>query len=138
MIRDHLIAAIKESFPNLPFSFPQSSNLIATLQSPSAEIGTLEIYDDGDEATVSISEITHGHFDRFDTSLGETQRDRQIVEDVIGFLRALFADKVLLFRTPSRSMGGWRRLDLSSEPPTFSPGREYFLWSGPYDTHKLV
>jgi hypothetical protein len=138
MIRDHLTAAIKESFPSLPFSFSQSSNPVATLQSPFAEIGKLEIYDDGDEATVSISEITHGHFNPYDTSLSETQRDQQIVEDVISFLRALFDDKVLLFRTPSRGMGGWLRLDLSPKPPTFSSGREYFLWSGPYDTHKIV
>jgi len=138
MIRDHLTAAIKESFPSLPFSFSQSSNLVATLQPPFAEIGKLEIYDDGDEATVSISEITHGHFNPYDATLSEEQRDRQIVEDVISFLRALFADQVLLFRTPSRGMGGWLRLDLSPEPPTLSSGREYFLWSGPYDTHKVA
>ena len=136
MIRDHLIAAIKESFPGHTFSFPQSSNLVATLQSCFAELGRLEIYDDGDEATVSISEITHGHFNPYDTSLTETQRDQEIVEDVIDFLRALLSDKVLLYRTPNRASGGWLRLDLLPEPPAFSSGSEYFLWSGPYDTHE--
>jgi hypothetical protein len=138
MIRDHLTAAIKESFPSLPFAFSQSSNLVASLQSPFAEIGRLVIYDDGDEATVSISEITHGHFNPYDATLSAEQRDRQIVEDVISFLHSLFADRVLLFRTPSRRMGGWLRLDRSSEPPTLSSGREYFLWSGPYDPHKVA
>jgi hypothetical protein len=48
MIRDHLIAAIKESFPSLPFLFSQSSNPVAKLQPPFAGIGTLDIYDDGE------------------------------------------------------------------------------------------
>jgi hypothetical protein len=138
MIRDHLIAAIKESFPSLPFLFSQSSNPVAKLQPPFAGIGTLDIYDDGEEATVDITEVTHGHFNPYDASLSEEQRDRQIVEDVISFLRALFADRVLLFRTPGRGIGGWVRLDVSPEPPTFDAGREYFLWSGPYDTHKVA
>lgn len=138
MIRAFLIPAIKEAFPNLPFSFSESSNLVATLKAPFPEIGELQIYDDGEEATVSISEVTHGHFNPYDESLSREQRDRKIAEDVMSFLRALFADRVLLFRTPNRGMGGWRRLDVSTEPPTFSSGHEYFLWSGPYDTHKVA
>ena len=141
MIRDLLIPAIKEAFPNLPFSFSQSSNPVAKLQPPCGEIGTLDIYDDGGEATVYITEITHGHFNPYDASLSEAQRDRLIVEDVIGFLRALFADRVLLFRTPGqgiRGIGGWQRLDISPKPPVLNPEREYFLWSGPYDAHKVA
>jgi hypothetical protein len=138
MIRDHPTEAITKSLPSFPFSFSQSANLVATLQSPISEVGGLEIYDDVDEATASISEITHGHFNPYDATLGEQQRDQQIVEDVISFLRALFADWVLLFRTPNRGMGGWLRLDLSLEPPILSSGREYFLWSGPYDTQKVA
>jgi hypothetical protein len=131
MIRDYLTSAIKKSFPSFPFSFSQSSNLVATLHSAFLGIGRLEVYDDGNEATVSISEITHGHFYSDDAILSEEQRQQQIAEDVIAFLRALFADQVLLFRTPSRGTGGWLRLDLSPEPPIFTSGREYFLWSGP-------
>jgi hypothetical protein len=138
MIREHLTAAIRESFPSLPFSFLQSSNLIATLESPFAEIGKLEVYDDGEEATVCITEVTHGHFNPYDSSLTEQQRDQKIVEEVIDFLQALFAGKVLLERTPSRHIGAWRRLDLLPKPPVLNPEREYFLWSGPYDTHKAA
>lgn len=138
MIRDLLIPEIKKSFPDLPFSFSQSFNPIAHLQPSFTGIGTLDIYDDGDEATVYITEVSHGHFNPYDASLSGEQRDREIAKDVIDFLRALFADKVLLFRTPDQRIGGWTRLDLSPKPPTFDPGREYFLWSGPYDRRKVA
>jgi len=141
MIRDLLIPAIKEAFPDLPFSFSPSSNPVAKLQPSFGAIGTLDIYDDEGEATVDITEVTHGHFSCFDTSLSGEQRDRKIVEDVIVFLRALFADRVLLFRTPGRGqrgIGGWFRLDISPKPPTLDAGREYFLWSGPYDPQQVA
>src|ERR1051326_9234809 len=116
MIRDLLISAIKEAFPDLPFSFSPSSNPVAKLQPSFGEIGTLDIYDDGGEATVDITEVTHGHFSSFDSSLSEEQRDGKIVEDVMDFLHALFADQVLLFHTPNRGVGGWYRLDVSAKP----------------------
>jgi hypothetical protein len=137
-IRDLLIPAIKEAFPNLPFSFSTSRNLVATLQAPFPEIGELQIYDDGEEATVGISEVTHLHFNPDNATLTGDRRDRQIAEEVMGFLRALFADQVLLFRTPNRGVGGWQRLDVSTKLPALSSDREYFLWSGPYDTHKVT
>src|SRR5579862_7331250 len=131
MIRNILIPAIKEAFPDLPFSFSPSSNPVARLQPSFGEIGTLDIYDDGGEVTVDITEVTHGHFSSYDVSLSEEQHNHRIVEDVIGFLRALFADHVLLFRTPgrgNRGVGGWYRLDVSPKPATFPSDREYFLW----------
>ena len=136
-IRDLLVPAIKEAFPNLPFSFSTSGNLVATLRAPFPEIGELQIYDDGEEATVGVSEVTHLHFNPLDATLTGERRARRIAEEVMGFLRALFADQVLLFRTPNRGEGGWQRLDVSSKLPALDSGREYFLWSGPYDTHKV-
>jgi hypothetical protein len=52
MIRDHLLPAVKEVFPNLAFKISPTSNPIISLSSSSAEIGDLHIYDDGDQATV--------------------------------------------------------------------------------------
>ena len=91
----------------------------------------LTIYDDGDEATVDFSEITHGHFNPYNESLSDEERWGSITESVVGFLRAVFADRVLLYRTPDRAMGGWKCLDVSSESPQRHHGCEYFLWSGP-------
>ena len=57
MIRDHLVPAVKEVFPNLAFKISPTSNPIISLSSSSAEIGDLHIYDDGDQATVIITGI---------------------------------------------------------------------------------
>jgi len=112
------------------FTFSEPPHAIASLPAKYPKLGRLEIYDDGHEATVCITEITHGHFSSYDDHLTVKGREEAIAGDVTEFLEALFADRVLLYRTPSRSMGGWTRLDISSEPPV--KGREYFLWSHPF------
>jgi hypothetical protein len=132
MIRDRLIPAVKETFPDKPFSFGEPPDPIIKLSSGHAEIGELAIYDDGEEATVCITEITHGHFNPCDPSLGQDEVDQKVTEEVVGFLRDLFSDRVLLYRTPSRSMGGWMLFRDASDKTMFVEGRECFLWSGPY------
>jgi hypothetical protein len=132
MIRDRLIPAAKGAFPDKPFSFSSPPDPIIRLPSGYAEIGELAIYDDGDEATVCITEITHGHFNPYDASLTQDQVDQEVTEQVIDFLRDLFSDHVLLYRTPSRNIGGWLVIGDAPHEATFAEGREYFLWSGPY------
>ena len=132
MIRDRLIPALRERFPTESFTFSEPPEPIASLPARNAALGRLEICDDGDEATVYITEVTHGHFSCYDDSLTPEQHETTITADVLDFLEALFADRVLLYRTPSRSMGGWTRLDLSPESERIRRDREYFLWSRPY------
>jgi hypothetical protein len=132
MIRDRLIPAVREAFPDRLFVFASPPDPIIKLPSGCAEIGDLAIYDDGGEATVCITEITHGHFNPYDASLNEDQVAQWVTEDVVAFLHGLFSNRVLLFRTPNRGMGGWRLLDGPPDESAFVEGREYFLWSGPY------
>lgn len=89
MIRDHLIPAIKERFPEAPFSFDHPPKPIASLRSPSEALGGVEICDDGDEVTIYILNATHGHFSCYDEKLTEKQKEKQIASDVIEFLEAL-------------------------------------------------
>lgn len=132
MIRDRLIPAIKEAFPEKAFVFASPPDPVVRLQSGSVELGELAIYDDGEEATVCISEITHSHFNPYDASLSQDQVDQMVTEGVVDFLRSLFSDHVLLYRTPSRGMGGWSILGGVPNEDAIVEGREYFLWSGPY------
>ncbi len=132
MIRDRLIPALKEAFPDKPFLFSSPPDPISRLPSGFAEIGDLAIYDDGMEATVCITEITHGHFNPYDVSLSQDQVDQKVAEYVIAFLRDLFSDRVLLYRTPTRGMGGWCVFEDAPKEDAFVEGREYFVWSGPY------
>ena len=131
MLRDRLIAALVGELPLVSFVFGTAPDPVATVRSPTPEVGTLTIYDDGDEATVDISEISHSHFNRYGESLSDDERHQSITEDVVDFLRALFADQVLLFRTSNRRTGGWQRLDLTPVVSDRQPHYQYFFWSGP-------
>jgi hypothetical protein len=132
MIRDFLVPALRASFPGSAFSFSHDQNLIASLPSPCAEVGLLSIYDHDDEATVEVSSFGHSHFSCYLADLTLQDREQSIVEDVVRFLQALFADKVLLFRSLDRRSDGWKRLDLLDEAPALRSHEEYYLWSGPY------
>jgi hypothetical protein len=131
MIRDLLIPAVNDVFPHLQFTISPSSNPIISISSGSAEIGDLQIYDDEDEATIVITGIAHGHFNVYDEKLNSEEKKQIITEDVISFLAALFSDRVVLYRTPSRDIGGWTVIEHGFADIEFVAGREYFVWSGP-------
>lgn len=132
MIRAHLIPALKAEFSGWEIDFAPEPPAIAAFPASQAAVGRVVIYDDGDEATVAIENITHGHFNPYDEGLSEEEREKVIVEDVIDFLKALFADRVLLSASANRGFGGWSRLDLREGPVQLSPSLSYYLWSKPY------
>jgi hypothetical protein len=111
MIHDYLVPAIQKTFPDKPFVFAKPPHPVASLRSPCTQLGELQICDDGDEATVYITEATHGHFGCYDECLRTEAKEQQIAEDVIAFLSALFADRVVVWRIAhGRVAGGWKRL----------------------------
>src|SRR5436190_18967339 len=109
MIRDHLILALKQKFPDLPFTFGEPPKPIVSLQSPCQALGQMDICDDGDEATVYFT-ATHGHFSCYDEKLSVEQRERQITDAVIAFLDSLFKDRVVVWQVLGGRAGGWRVL----------------------------
>lgn len=132
MIRDSLVPARKQRYPNVAFSFFDTPQPFARVASGHSDIGDLEIFDDGDEATVAITEITHSHFNPY-KNMPERDRDEWVTNSVIEFLDALFGDRVLLYRTTDRRQGGWQLRDekIDRSPPV--PGTEQyecFVWSG--------
>ena len=131
MIRDHLLPAVTEVFPHLRFKISPTSNPIISLSSGSAEIGDLHIYDDGDQATVIITGITYGDFGVCDENLNTEEKEQIITEDVVSFLVTLFSDRVVLYRTSSKGIGGWAVIEQGVKDIEFVAGREYFVWSGP-------
>ena len=132
MIRDSLIPALKREFAGWEIAFDAPPQPIATFPAAQAAVGRVLVYDDGDEATVLIEKVTHGHFNPYDQKLSETQRDEMVTEDVVDFLKALFSDRVLLHSSADNRTGGWTRLDLKDGPVELSSSLRYFLWSRPY------
>jgi hypothetical protein len=131
-IRDYLIPALKREFVGREIAFGEPPQPIATFPACQENVGGVTIYDDGDEATVCIEKITHGHFNRYDETLKGEEKAKVIAEDVVGFLKALFSDRVLLQTNPDNGVGGWRILDLEKAPSDLSSSYRYFLWSKPY------
>jgi hypothetical protein len=91
-------------------------------------IGGVSIYDDGNELTVRIDDRAHGHFAEYNDQLTEADRERRIVEAVVDFLHALFADLVVVWGQ-AKVWGGWYRIDLGDSCGW--PGAQEFVWSGP-------
>ncbi len=130
MIRKRLLPLLKQHYPSRPFIFSEPPDPIARLPLAHPGLGELQIFDDGDEATIYLTEITHGHFNPYDITDGNA-RDEWIVSQVIEFLDSLFDDRVLFFRTPDRRMGGWTVFDGDLTKLHLESGREYFCWSKP-------
>ena len=133
MIRDSLIPALKSEFAGWEIVFDEPPQPIATFPAAQQAVGRVLVYDDGDEATVLIEKITHGHFNPYNETLRGDQRDKMVTEDVVDFLSALFNDRVLLHTSADNRVGGWTRLDLKEGPVELSPSLRYFLWSRPYE-----
>jgi hypothetical protein len=131
MIRDHLVPALKQQFPQQPFIFSAHPAPIATIEAPCVEIGPLSICDDGDEVTIYIDHATHSHFGCYDENLTEEEKEKKIAEEVIEFLSALFVDRVVVFRIFRGWAGGWRMLKPEEKSPRRSFIWQQFLWSKP-------
>ena len=129
MIRDHLIAAIKQRFPDAPFSFGEPPEPVASLSSPCMALGQMQICDDGDEATIYFSNATHGHFNCADEKLTEEQKEQQIAGDVIEFVDAVLKDQAVIWQAAGGLAGGWRVLQPNEPTPKPSLVRKQFLWS---------
>ena len=58
-----------------------------------------------------VDDLTHGHFAEYDDQMPEAERERRIVDAVVEFLGALFADRVAVWGQANVG-GGWYRIDL--------------------------
>lgn len=102
-------------------------------------IRSVSIYDDGDELTLCVDDLTHGHFSEYTEGLSEAEREQCIVESAVEFLDALFADRVVVWG--QQHMGGWyrpEREDAGSNTVVQIGGAggngavQEFVWSGPF------
>ncbi|MDR3455881.1 MAG: hypothetical protein P4N60_00425 [Verrucomicrobiae bacterium] len=133
MIFDFLLPKLKERFPKQGFRVETSPEARVIFPGVHPEVGDIGIHDDGDELTVYAGNFTHGHFSNYDENLSEAQKAEQIAEDVVAFLKSVFADEIIFWGSHMGG-GGWRQ---RSKPNPFwsklilgKPKKEY-VWSGP-------
>ena len=132
MIFDYLIPKLQEDFPNRGLRV-ESSEKRAVFPAVHSEVGNIEIYDDGDEITIIAGNFTHGHFSNYDEKLSEEEKSKKIAEDVVTFLKDVFADQIAFWGSHSGG-GGWHK---RGEPNKFyrteilGKLKTEFVWSGP-------
>ena len=131
MIRDKLIPIIQQRYSGEEVRISPASNPIAVFPGKDNGVGELQIWDDGDEATIYIGEFTHGHFNLYNPELNQDEIDKQVAEDVLGFLEDMFADKIVIWKSREGGSGGWQYVDFT-EGPIGRRDVEYYVWSGPY------
>jgi|KBSSwiStaDraftv2_1062776.scaffolds.fasta_scaffold1969134_1 hypothetical protein len=136
MIRNVLLPALLANFPNRGFQAKESPR-IGIFPAEHPDVGDVTIVDDDSEVTVYVGDITHGHFNPYDQALTDEQVAEEVTADVVQFLNDLFADRVLLFKSPKDGSGGWRLLSYDHQ---YSLGAEAltYLWSGPVANPDII
>lgn len=131
MIRDVLVPTLEARFPGRSMRLGRAAEATIIFPAMHPGVGDVSIWDDGDEVTVAVGDITHGHFNPYDGSLTDTQVAQNVTEMVIDFLDALFTNRVVLWCSKDRRSGGWRVMD---QPVTTAPldlTGDVFVWSRP-------
>ena len=128
MLSQLLVHALRERFPHRGLVTGERPEPCVVFPGIHIGIRRVAIYDDGEELTVSIDDLTHGHFAEYGEGLSETEKADRIVSSVVEFLDALFADRVVVWGQ-SNGGGGWYRADFGESRG--GPGVREFVWSGP-------
>jgi hypothetical protein len=131
MIRDKLVPLLKQQYGGASVTFGSPPDPIAIFPAKHPRVGDLSISDDGDEVTIYIGDITHGHFHPYDPSLAQEEIDARVTDEVLEFLADLFADRYLLSKSRQDGSAGFEYWDLDRGSIQREPDTDYFTWSGP-------
>lgn len=136
MILERLVVLLTDKYPNRgmklePGHVRPDDRPDIFFPAAHAHVGDLVIADEGDEATVFVGRITHGHFGCYEEGLRPEDRERWVADQVADFVSALFEDRVLLWS--ALGAGGWEvRNDIVVDAPASWLGiRSWFVWSRP-------
>src|SRR5256885_23827 len=121
MIRDVLIPALEANFPDRGMRIGEPADPIAVFPAAHPEVGDVTIHDDGNEAIVHVGDITHGHFGWDDPNRTDAEAAQAVTEQLVRFLKDLFADRVLLWKQSGNGAGGWYLLGYNNSSSLMSP-----------------
>jgi hypothetical protein len=128
-VRDRLVSALIERFENRGLRLSTSGDLIASFPAKHPDVGDARVWTGGFGPRVAVGDIVAESF-----IVSPSEPDDPVVEHVVRFLDALFADCLLCWRSVDGRNPAWReRSDASSYDPLVLDDRVYqrYLWSGP-------
>jgi len=128
MIRDVLLPALQLRFPNRGFRTEDAGRTIGVFPASHREVGDLTIFDDGDEATLFIGQITHLHID---SDAEDNERETCITNDVVEFLDKLFSDRILIWKSRTTGADGAMPIESGSLFSGIDVNDLTYVWSGP-------
>lgn len=129
-LRDVLVPALQAVFPDRGLRVSDPPDPVVTFPAVCPEVGDVQIYDDGDEATVFIEWISHNHVNPYDEDMSDNERYRWITDNVIEYLTALFSDQVFLWSIDKgRGGGGWSWPFDGIIPSDTPESADTFVWS---------
>jgi len=123
-----LLSKLEQRFPNRGLQVGSPPGPCAVFPAVHADIGDIQIYDDGDEVTLVAGNFTHGHFSDFDDTRTPEQKAERIAAHVVSFLDDLFADRVVLWGAHDRA-GGWYNI-ADADSPFRAEDEPRYVWSG--------
>lgn len=133
-ILDTLIPELNRKWPHLNLRLEGCPELYLRVPAACPEVGDLFIFEEGDEAIVGVGQITHRHVSVYDTSLSIPERIRVIIDEIIWFLEALFANRVYLLKYVGGA--GASVVVKQGEHIVVPDGALAYTWAGPYSASK--
>ncbi len=123
-----LLSSLRERYPNRGLVISEASGPCAAFPGIHPGIRGVSVYDDGDELTVVVDDLTHGHFAVYEDNVPEAERGERIVGEVVEFLDDLFSDRMVVWGIADVGGGWYRRVEDRSY---VHAGATEYLWSGP-------
>jgi hypothetical protein len=129
-LSEKLIPRLLARFPNHGLRLHEGKRPFVSFPAAHPEVGDLRIDDDGNELTISVGRLTHGHFSPTNYQPVAHEEEEKIIERSIRFLDEVFNDEIE-FWVADKKMGGWH--PRGTEPLVPRPDMRRFVWSGPVD-----
>ena len=124
-----LIPRLLSRFPDRGIRLHQGKQPVASFPATHSDVGDLRIDDDDGELTISVGQLTHGHFLPTNYQDPVEKREEEIIDRVIEFLDEVFRDEVEFWSSGDGKMGGWH--SRGKDPIVRRPGVRRYVWSGP-------
>jgi len=99
-------------FPERGLRLHEGKEPVASFPAVHPEVGDLRIDDDGDELTISVGQLTHGHFTPGNCGRPAHEKEEEVIERVLQFLDEVFHDRIEFWT--AGKCGGWHPISTTA------------------------